>query len=92
MQVDLADSEEIRVQSGDHVGFTTEASYGVISFQYVQNHKTYFRTVENSGRTDYPLIGNTYMFDNIFLPATFSIAMQIDPGKSGEMETLKTRH
>ena len=69
---------DFRVQAGDRVGWTCEGFTGIISFQYVDEHKTYFRKVEGN---DYPILQNTYTFDNIHLPSIFSVAVQIDPSK-----------
>ena len=69
---------DFRVAAGDRIGWTYEGSTGIISFQYVEEHKTYFRKVEN---TDYPIVQNTYTFDNIHLPSIFSVAVQIDPSE-----------
>ena len=69
---------EFRVAAGDRIGWNFEGSLGIISFQYVEEHKTYFRKVEN---TDFPIVQNTYTFDNIHLPSIFSVAVQIDPSK-----------
>ncbi|ELT87437.1 hypothetical protein CAPTEDRAFT_211564 [Capitella teleta] len=67
---------DFRVASGDRVGWTFEGSTGIISFQYVEEHKTYFRKVKDVG---FPVFQETYTFDNIHLPSIFSAAVKIDP-------------
>ena len=79
----LDTTEQFDVQSLDRIGFTNEATFGVISFRYVQGHRTYFRKVEQDGTDDYPIENNNYRFDNIYLPAIFAIAAEVDPSKCG---------
>ena len=67
-----------RVELNDRIGWTEVHRYGVLSFEYIQGHRTYFRKYEN---TDYPTVGNEYTFDNVHLPSIFSIAVKINPSK-----------
>ena len=80
--MELCPNEQVHVQAGDHLGFTNLASFGPISFEYMENVRIYFRQVEDTnGKDDYPTVGNNYTFDYIFLPAVFSVAAEIVPGK-----------
>ena len=67
------------VHAGDRIGWTNEDDFGVISFQYIEGHRTYFRKYENS---EYPRTSDTYKFDNIDLPSMFSVAVKIDDSYS----------
>ena len=71
-------SAGFRVELNDRIGWTENHIYGVLSFEYIQGHRTYFR--EYNG-TDYPTVGNEYIFDNVPLPSIFSIAVKINPSK-----------
>ena len=71
-------SDGFRVQSNDRIGWTNEDEISVISFTYIQEHRTYYRKYPNS---DYPTINTKYAFDTINLPSIFSIAVKIDPSK-----------
>ncbi|KAI0220244.1 hypothetical protein LSAT2_028230, partial [Lamellibrachia satsuma] len=65
-----------RVLANDRIGWTNEDDFGVISFRYIEGHRTYFRKYENS---EYPRTNEEYTFDNIDLPSVFSVAVKIDP-------------
>ncbi|KAI0241694.1 hypothetical protein LSAT2_020955, partial [Lamellibrachia satsuma] len=67
------------VHAGDRIGWTNEDDFGVISFQYTEGHRTYFRKYDNS---EYPRTNDTYTFDNINLPSMFSVAVKIDESYS----------
>ena len=63
-------------QQGDRIGWRFTDPVGLISFDYTETHKTYFSA--SRGEQE---VYKTYEFDNIYLPAIFSIAVHIDPGK-----------
>ena len=74
----------VTVEAGDKIGFTNEGDYGPISFNYVERHRTYFskENVTNAtGVPNYPLTGDVVQFDYTYLPAIFSIAVEVDPSK-----------
>ncbi len=55
---------------------------GVVSFQYVDQHQTLFRDVPMvQGIYNYPALGGEYYFDNIALPAVFSMGVIIATGE-----------
>ena len=76
-QVEIAENEQVCIQSDDRLGFTYEASTP-ISYQFVENHPSYLQNVNGS---DYPTIGNTYTFDGLSQSRVFSIAVEIEPCK-----------
>ena len=75
-QVILDETEQVMVKEGDKIGWTNEAEFGVVSFRYAEGHKTNFRKVKGSM---WPVLGNEYVFGNIHLPSTFSVAVEVDP-------------
>ena len=71
------------VNTGDRIGWTNEGTYGPISFQYEEQHRTYFTAINysNSSNPVFPNEGTSVTFDSTYLPSIFSIAVQLDPGK-----------
>ena len=67
--------DDAHTLAGDRIGWTYEGEFGVISFDYVQGHKTYYAEVSTVGLPD---VGSTVVFQSIPLPAVFSIAVEMD--------------
>jgi hypothetical protein len=78
-QVELTTADAFVTQASDRIGWGFHDPVGLISFDYVEQHKTYF----TKSRPDpfVPEVTKTYEFDNIHLPSRFSVAVQIDPSK-----------
>ena len=78
----------IAIQAGDRIGWTCEGTYGVILFDYVNLHHTYFSKI-NISKTitpgvDVPVFpnpGTSVTFDPTYLPSLFSVAVELDLSK-----------
>ena len=71
-------SDNFAIATGDVIGWTINRDEGVISISYVEQAQTLFRNLDPG----YPSIGEVYTFDQIPLPAKFSMAVKVIPGKS----------
>lgn len=71
----MPSDEQYIVKANDRIGWTFEDDFGAISFNYSENHRTYFRDIDSD--QEYPLVGNEYKFTRIHLPSIFSIGVQV---------------
>ncbi|KAK2193678.1 hypothetical protein NP493_8g04034 [Ridgeia piscesae] len=69
-------SDGFRVLPNDRIGWTNEMHFNVISCDYDIYHQTSFRNYYHS---DYPRTEVRYNFNNLTVPATFSVAVKINP-------------
>ena len=82
MQIIIPESASITLNGAEKIGWTSETDTGVVSFNYENQHQTLFRNVpEVNGRDAYPEVAGDYTFDNIPLPAVFSIGAIIETGE-----------
>ena len=72
-------SGQIDVLHGSRLGWTYEDSFDPISFDFILEYPLNFRTVFPT--TNFPNVGQTYMFDNLTFPAKHSIKVGVVTGK-----------
>ena len=84
-QVIIPESRTISLDGTERLGWTSEADFGYISFQYVNEHDTIFRNVpqepSNANLDIFPETGQAYDFETISLPSQFSIGAIIQTGE-----------
>ena len=76
--------EDVRIEEGDKIGWTVLGDFGPISFDYEYGQRTIFRNLWEES----PELGRVYEFDRAELPSIFSIAVDIEEGKTN-FSTLK---
>ena len=85
LQVIIPDTQTITLDGSERLGWTSEADFGHISFQYVNEHDTIFRNVPQESSNPqldiFPETGQAYDFETISLPSQFSIGALIQTGK-----------
>ena len=58
------------------IGITNIYEFGLVSFEYAEGTELSYRNVNEMSQ---PLVGRTYDFLNLALPAIFSFAVKINP-------------
>ena len=85
MQVIIPETATVQLDGSERLGWTSETTFGHISFQYVLAHDTIFRNVPfeatNPNLDIFPETGAAYEFETISLPSQFSMGAIIQTGK-----------
>ena len=72
-------SGQIDVLHGSRLGWTYEDSFNPVSFDFILGYPLIFRRVFPA--TNFPDVGQTYVFDNLTFPAKHSIQVGVITGK-----------
>ena len=72
-------SGQIDVLHGSRLGWTYEDSLNPVSFDFILGYPLTFRPVFPA--TNFPDVGQTYVFDNLIFPAKHSIQVGVVTGK-----------
>ena len=67
----------VEVGQNDVIGWTLNREEGVMSISYIETAQTLFRNLEPGP----PVVGQDYVYDQIPLPAEFSMAARVNPSK-----------